>query len=83
VICDCHRPSSAATVRRSGIDFENAKAAAEIFEEGRRLNSGSAPVTVALVAERAKARDILSGGAHFVLYKPLSEEKAPKPACVR
>jgi c-di-GMP-binding flagellar brake protein YcgR len=29
-----------------------------------------------LVAERVKARDILSGGAHFVLYKPLSEEKA-------
>jgi len=58
------------------IDFENAKAAAEVFEESRRLNSGSAPVTVALVAERAKARDILSLGAHFVLYKPLSEEKA-------
>ena len=30
------------------IDFENAKAATEIFEEGCRLNSGSAPVTVAL-----------------------------------
>ena len=58
------------------IDFENAKAAAEVFEEGRRLNSGNPPVTVALVAERAKVREILSGGAHFVLYKPLSEEKA-------
>ncbi len=56
------------------IDFENAKAAAEVFEEGKRLNSGSAPVTVALVSERAKAREILSLGAHFVLYKPLSEE---------
>ena len=33
-------------------------------------------MTVALVADRAKARDILSGGAHFVLYKPLSEERA-------
>ena len=58
------------------IDFEDAKAAAEVFEEGRRLNSGSPLVTVALVAERLKARDILSGGAHFVLYKPLSEDKA-------
>src|SRR5271156_4329466 len=58
------------------IDYENPEAAAEVFEEGRRLNSGTAPVTVALVAERARARDILSGGAHFVLYKPLSEEKA-------
>jgi DNA-binding response OmpR family regulator len=58
------------------LDYESPQAAAEIFEEGRRLNSGSAPVTVALVAERAQARDILSGGAHFVLYKPLSEESA-------
>jgi DNA-binding response OmpR family regulator len=58
------------------IDFEDPKAAAEVLEEARKLNSGNSPVTVALVAERAKARDILSGGAHFVLYKPLSEEKA-------
>jgi len=58
------------------IDFEDAKAAAEVFEEGRRLNSGNPLVTVALVAERRKARDILSGGAHFVLYKPLSEDTA-------
>jgi CheY-like chemotaxis protein len=58
------------------IDFEDPKAAAEVLEQARQVNSGNAPVTVALVAERAKARDILSGGAHFVLYKPLSEEKA-------
>src|SRR4029077_16977260 len=41
------------------IDFEDPKAAAEVLEESRRLTSGNAPVTVALVAERAKARDIL------------------------
>ena len=58
------------------LDFEDPKAAAEVLEEARQLNSGSAPVTVALVAERAKTRDILSNGAHFVLYKPLSDEKA-------
>ena len=58
------------------LDFEDPKAAAEVLEEARQLNSGSAPVTVALVAERAKTRDILSSGAHFVLYKPLSDEKA-------
>jgi CheY-like chemotaxis protein len=58
------------------LDFEDPKAAAEVLEEARQLNSGTAPVTVALVAERAKARDILSGGAHFVLYKPLSDDKA-------
>jgi DNA-binding response OmpR family regulator len=58
------------------LDFEDAKAAAEVFEEGRKLNSGNNPMTVALVALRSRTRDILSGGAHFVLYKPISEAKA-------
>ena len=58
------------------IDFEDAKAAAEVFEEAQKLNSGVPPVTVALVAERAKVREVLSSGAHFVLYKPLTEERA-------
>jgi DNA-binding response OmpR family regulator len=57
------------------IDFEDAQAAAEVLEEGRKLNSSSL-MTVALVAVRERARDILSGGANFVLYKPISEEKA-------
>jgi DNA-binding response OmpR family regulator len=56
------------------IDFEDPKAAVEVLEEARRLNSGNALVTVALVADRTKARDILSSGAHFVLYKPLSDD---------
>ena len=58
------------------LDFEDPKPAAEVLEQARRLNSGNASVTVALVAERASVRDVLSDGAHFVLYKPLSEEKA-------
>lgn len=57
------------------VDFEDPKAAEEVLEETRRLNSGVRPVTVALVAEPSRVRDILSGGAHFVLYKPLSEQK--------
>lgn len=58
------------------LDFEDTNAAGTLFEEARRLNSGKPPVTVALVAELAKARDVLNGGSHFVLYKPLTEEKA-------
>jgi DNA-binding response OmpR family regulator len=57
------------------IDFEDVAAAAQILEEGRKLNS-SGLMTVALVAVRERARDILSGGANFILYKPISEEKA-------
>lgn len=58
------------------VDFEDPEFAAELLEEARGLNSGSVPVTVALVAEPARTRDILSSGAHFVLYKPLSDDSA-------
>lgn len=59
-------------------DFDSAPAANEIFHEAKKLNSGNLPVTVALLAERAKARDILTTGAHFILYKPLTEEKVKR-----
>jgi DNA-binding response OmpR family regulator len=58
------------------VDYEDPAAAAAVLQEARRMNSGNTPVTVALVGEPAKTRDILSGGAHFVLYKPVSEDKA-------
>ena len=58
------------------VDFDDPDAAGQVLDEARRLNSGEAPVTVALVAEPAKARAILTNGAHFVLYKPLSDETA-------
>jgi CheY-like chemotaxis protein len=58
------------------VDFDDPDAAGQVLDEARRLNSGDAPVSVALVAEPAKARAILSNGAHFVLYKPLSDDKA-------
>jgi c-di-GMP-binding flagellar brake protein YcgR len=38
-------------------------------------------VTVALVADPATIREILSAGAHFVLHKPLTEEKARTGLC--
>jgi CheY-like chemotaxis protein len=58
------------------VDFEEPEFAAELFEEARQLNSANPPVTVAMVAEPAKVREILSSGAHFVLYKPLSNDSA-------
>lgn len=58
------------------LDFEDPKAAGKLLEEARKLHSVNPPVTVALVWERARAREILNGGAHFVLYKPFSDEQA-------
>jgi DNA-binding response OmpR family regulator len=58
------------------VDFEDPEAAAAVVQASHRVNAEKPAVTVALVPQGARVRDILSGGAHFVLYKPLSEEKA-------
>ena len=56
------------------VDFDNAEAAEAVLQHAHKL--GSAPVSIALVADTEKVRAILSGGAHFVLYKPVTEEAA-------
>ncbi len=58
------------------LDFDDPDIPAHVLQEARRVNSGKPPLTVALIADPAKVRQVLSGGAHFVLHKPLSEEKA-------
>jgi CheY-like chemotaxis protein len=55
-------------------DFDDPKAAGDALQLAKSL--GSAALSIALVADPTKVRDILSGGAHFVLYKPVSEEGA-------
>jgi CheY-like chemotaxis protein len=56
------------------VDFDDPALAHEVLQQARRLSAGS--VTVALVADATRVRDILSSGAHFVLYKPLTDEAA-------
>jgi len=56
------------------VDFENAELAENVLRELQRLGAG--PISVALVQDTAKVREILTGGAHFVLYKPLSDNAA-------
>jgi CheY-like chemotaxis protein len=58
------------------VDFADPAGAHAVIEESRRLNAGHPPITVALVADLADVRNVLSAGSHFVLYKPLSEDKA-------
>lgn len=56
------------------VDFEDPKVAEQVLSQARNLGTG--PLSVALVADTAKVRQILSSGAHFVLYKPISEDAA-------
>ena len=54
------------------VDFDDSKMAEDVLQQAQKI--GSAPLSVALVADTSKVREILSGGAHFVLYKPLSDD---------
>src|SRR5579863_861070 len=56
------------------VDFDDPAVATDTLDRVRNLGSGV--LSIALVADPGKVRDILSGGAHFVLYKPVSEEAA-------
>lgn len=56
------------------VDFDDPKAAEGIFQHAKSL--GINPLSIALVTDTAKVREILSDGAHFVLYKPVSDEAA-------
>jgi DNA-binding response OmpR family regulator len=58
------------------VDFDDSTYAAEVFQHARLLHSGHPTLTVALVADPAKVRHILTSGAHFVLHKPLTDEAA-------
>jgi DNA-binding response OmpR family regulator len=54
------------------VDFDDPKAAEDALQQAKKVGSG--PLSVALVSDTTKVREVLSGGAHFVLYKPLSED---------
>jgi CheY-like chemotaxis protein len=56
------------------VDFDNPEIAEDVLRHAQKL--GTDPLSIALVADSGKVRGILSGGAHFVLYKPVSEGAA-------
>ncbi len=56
------------------VDFDNPETSEDVLRQAHKL--WTEPLSIALVSDTAKVRDILSGGAHFVLYKPLSEDAA-------
>lgn len=54
------------------VDYDDSQIASDVLSEAKKV--GTSPISIALVPEPAKVREILSSGAHFVLYKPLSDE---------
>lgn len=55
------------------VDFDDPSAATPVF---KKTAASGHIVTVALLSDRKKVRSVFGAGAHFVLYKPLTEAKA-------
>jgi CheY-like chemotaxis protein len=58
------------------VDCENKAAALELIAQTRNASNSQATVAIAIVSGGRDVRDIFAGGANFVLYKPISRERA-------
>jgi CheY-like chemotaxis protein len=58
------------------VDFDDPHSAALVFENLLNTRFQHHTVTVGLLADRGKVRHAFGHGAHFVLYKPVSEQEA-------
>jgi CheY-like chemotaxis protein len=56
------------------VDFDDASLATDVLQQAHKLGSGC--LGIALLADHSMVRDVFRCGAHFVLYKPVSEEAA-------
>ena len=56
------------------VDFDDPHSAALLLQNVSSIGNGV--VTVALLSDKAKVRNVFGAGANFVLYKPISEPQA-------
>jgi DNA-binding response OmpR family regulator len=57
------------------VDFDDPHSAAQVLQNISSI-SDNHPITVALLSDKNKVRNVFGAGANFVLYKPLSAERA-------
>lgn len=58
------------------VDFEDPHSAALVLENSKQASLRDPTITVALLADRTKVRNVFGAGANFILYRPFSEEQA-------
>lgn len=58
------------------VDFDDPHSAALILQNAYQASPRKNAVTVALLSDRNKVRNVFGAGANFVLYKPISHEQA-------
>ena len=66
------------------VDFDDPHSAALVLQNLQQSSSANHAVTITLLTDEGKLRNVLAQGAHFVLYKPvtlLQAEVSLRPAC--
>jgi len=58
------------------VDFDDPHSAALVLQNASQASTGNNAVTVALLSDKTKVRNVFGAGANFVLYKPISEDQA-------
>jgi len=58
------------------VDFDDPHSASLVLQNASQATSGVKAVTVALLSDKTKVRNVFGAGANFILYKPISAEQA-------
>lgn len=58
------------------IDFDDPHSAALILQSTEQASTGNGAITIALLSDKTKVRNVFGAGANFVLYKPVTAEQA-------
>jgi CheY-like chemotaxis protein len=58
------------------VDFDDPHSASLVLQNAGQATAGVKPVTVALLSDKTKVRNVFGAGANFILYKPISVEQA-------
>jgi len=58
------------------VDFDDPHSAALVLQNASQASSRDNAITVALLSDKTKVRNVVGAGANFVLYKPISPQQA-------
>jgi DNA-binding response OmpR family regulator len=58
------------------VDYDDPHSAALVLQNAYQAAAGNHAVTVALLSDKTRVRNVFGAGANFVLYKPISEQQA-------
>src|SRR6202451_4753165 len=60
------------------VDFDDPHSASLVLQNASQSTSGIKAVTIALLSDKTKVRNVFGAGANFILYKPIPPKQAQR-----